>query len=265
MRRLNKILWEAFKVTVAAVAAAVALGICNELGWYPDKDITHFLMTIPAIPAPSTLGYLIPVGVIALLLLFAEHWLVPLVRTRVGASGQRRAEANAVSPSRQSSGEYWPLRRLFGYLAPHLPLTAHRVLPGGGIVTDIDERWKPIGDEVLKALSIGRLHAIGREIVKGTKRLHAAPIPSDYWAAAKFTYWFLDDELSVWDVGNGRSFSEVEVNASESTAIWPDQPWPDFTKWDKVKEFRLYERPACGPTENLTFLWSFVLKCGSIN
>jgi hypothetical protein len=120
----------------------------------------------------------------------------------------------------QHADGYWPLRRLFAYLAPHLPLTAHRVVPGRGPVTDIDERWKAIGNRVLKELSVSRLHAIGREII-GTKRLHAAPIPSDFWTEADFTYWFLDDSPSVWDAGNVRSFAEIEVNAAEAMAIWP--------------------------------------------
>jgi hypothetical protein len=96
------------------------------------------------------------------------------------------------------------------------------VLPGGGIVSDVDERWKPIGQAVLNELSCGRLNATGREFVKG-KRLNRAPISADFWRDAKFTYWFLDPEPStVQDATNGRSFAEVEVKSTEAIEIWPE-------------------------------------------
>jgi hypothetical protein len=115
------------------------------------------------------------------------------------------------------------LHELFGYLAPHLPLTAHRKLDGGGIVGEVDARWKPIGAMVLKQLSLGRLRATGREL-RGTKRLQAAPIPTEFWRDAEFTYWFLDEGPSVvqdaFDHAR-QSYAEVEVNRSEAMAIWP--------------------------------------------
>jgi hypothetical protein len=95
MRRLKKILWEVVKVTAAAVAAAIAIEICHESGWHPDKALAQYLMSIPAIPAPLTVGYLILIGIIVLLLFFADHWLVPLIRTRAGTSRKGRAETNA--------------------------------------------------------------------------------------------------------------------------------------------------------------------------
>jgi len=76
---------------------------------------------------------------------------------------------------------------------------------------------------VLKQLSLGRLHASGRQL-RETKRLHAAPIPSEFWRDAKFTYWFLDEGLSVvQDAFNSKndSYSEIEVDRTEAMAIWP--------------------------------------------
>jgi hypothetical protein len=120
-----------------------------------------------------------------------------------------------------------PLRELFGYLAPHLPLTAHRKLDGGRIIGEVDQRWKPVGATVLKQLSLGRLHATGREL-RGTKRLQAAPIRSEFWRDAEFTYWFLDEGPSVvQDAFNHarESYAEVEVNRSEAMAIWRCSPF----------------------------------------
>lgn len=117
----------------------------------------------------------------------------------------------------------WPLRDLFSYLAPHLPLRATKKTETGGFVDGVDPRWKPIGDILLKPLSLGRLHATGRQRQNG-KRLQAAPIPPEFWRDAKFTYWFLDAGPSiVQDASNGReSYSEIEVNRAEAMAFWPN-------------------------------------------
>jgi hypothetical protein len=118
---------------------------------------------------------------------------------------------------------WWPLRDLFAYLAPYLPLRATKKTESGAFVDGVDPRWKPIGDLVLKPLSLGLLRSNGRQRRSG-KRLHAAPISAEFWREAKFTYWFLDAGPSVvQDAHNDSdSFSEIEVDRSEAMAIWPN-------------------------------------------
>jgi hypothetical protein len=195
MEKRQELTWA---IALGVIGAAIAV-----LLWALDRMHIDFPFWVYVAAATASAGCI----------LVATAMLI-----RLGVS-KLRARNNAAE-DRPISGN-WPLRKLFAYLAPHLPLTAHRKTPSGGIVGDVDERWKPIGNRVLKELSVGRLHAIGREII-GTKRLHAAPIPSDFWTEADFTYWFLDDGPSVWDAGNVRSFAEVEVNAAEAMAIWPE-------------------------------------------
>ena len=128
------------------------------------------------------------------------------------------------SPVLTLEPDSWSLRDLFGYLAPHLPLRAAKKTQSGEFVDGVDPRWKPIGDIVLKQLSLGKLHAIGRQLVHNTKRLHAATIPSEFWRDAKFTFWFLDAGPSnVLDASNSRDlYSQIEVNRNEAMAIWPN-------------------------------------------
>jgi hypothetical protein len=148
----------------------------------------------------------------------------------------------------------WSLRELFGYLAPHLPLTASQK-NGHSTIGTRDERWEAIGNEVLKQLSLGRLHASGVGYRNITQRLHAAPIPPEFWRTAKFTYWFLDDDgngILHAKNGEGIEYSDIEVNRQEALVIWPrslapttsSEPWPDFKKWDKANDFELFEA-AC--------------------
>lgn len=136
----------------------------------------------------------------------------------------RSPETTRVSSSSGAiEADSWPLRDLFAYLAPHLPSRATKKNEHGGFIDGIDPRWKPIGEIVLKPLSLGRLHASGRQRKTG-KRLQAAPIPPEFWRDAKFTYWFLDAGPSnVQDASNGReSYSEIEVDRAEAIAIWPN-------------------------------------------
>ena len=155
-----------------------------------------------------------------------SQWIgVPLLIAGLGLIwwDTRRRQKPVSEQSRAREKEEWPLRDLFFYLAPNLPLTAHRKTATGGIIGHVDERWEPIGATVLKQLSLGRLHASGRQL-RETKRLHAAPIPSEFWRDAKFTYWFLDEGLSVvQDAFNSKndSYSEIEVDRTEAMAIWP--------------------------------------------
>jgi hypothetical protein len=138
--------------------------------------------------------------------------------------------------------EHWPLRDLFAYLAPHLPLRATKKTEGGAFIDGIDERWKPVGEIVLRQLSLGRVHATGR-LHQRPRRLQPAPIPADFWRDAKFTYWFLDAGPSnVQDASNGReSYSEIEVISAEAKEIWPRGAeffLLDATRqiWDRIKD-----------------------------
>jgi hypothetical protein len=139
----------------------------------------------------------------------------------------------------------WSIRELFGHLRPDIPLKASSTV-GRATFDDLDERWVPIGNDVIKQLSLGRLHASGRAF-KGIRLMHASPILSDFWQSAKFTYWFLDRlGTGILHAKNalGEEYADVEVNRAEALSIWPDEPWPDFKKWDKKEDFELYEA-AC--------------------
>jgi hypothetical protein len=133
-----------------------------------------------------------------------------------------RGVPEGVGPQHQPDAIYWPLRRLFRYLAPHLPLTAHKIMPGGGIAGDVDERWNRVGKLVLKQLSLGELHAIGQ--IREKRGRNPAPIPQTFWQNARFTYWFLDEGAStVWDVDSkGHYCAEIEVKGAEAVKIWPE-------------------------------------------
>jgi hypothetical protein len=119
---------------------------------------------------------------------------------------------------------WWPLHDLFAHLAPHLPLRSYKKNEGGGIVQNVDPRWNPIGQIVLKPLSLGTLRAIGRQRQINGRKLQAAPIPAEFWRDAKFTYWFLDAGPSeVWDASNAHdSYSKIEVDGAEAMALWPN-------------------------------------------
>jgi hypothetical protein len=128
----------------------------------------------------------------------------------------------AQSPGVKALPSDWSLRELFSYLAPHLPLTASQK-DGHSTIGAKDERWERIGDQVLKQLSLGRLHAVGEGYRNVTQRLQSAPIPAEFWRTAKFTYWFLDDDgKGILDVKNldGIEYSSVEVDRNEALTIW---------------------------------------------
>jgi hypothetical protein len=115
-------------------------------------------------------------------------------KTRSRTPSQQLPTAQIPPPLPETTASQdWSLRELFAYLAPHLPLTASQK-DGHTTIGTIDRRWEAIGDQVLKQLSLGRLHAIGVGYRNITTRLQAAPIPPEFWRTAKFTYWFLDDD-----------------------------------------------------------------------
>jgi hypothetical protein len=136
---------------------------------------------------------------------------------------------------------------LFGHIRPDYPLTASKTV-GVATTDNLDDRWKPIGDEVIKQLSVGRLHATGRmEAHRPLRHLAPAPIPQAYWQSAKFSFYFLDHNGKNQDHvvnDDGVRYSDLEVNRAEALTIWPEEPWPDFKKWDKKEKFELYEA-AC--------------------
>jgi len=182
------------------------------------------------------------------------HWGIPVALVicgcylfwRTGNSGRsflnwQRLRRRAPTPS-----AYCDLRELFGRLAPQLPLTASQT-NGHTTIGTTNREWEAIGDEVLKQLSIGRLHAVGVGYQNLTRRKNAAPIPQSFWETAKFTYWFLDDDGNgILDAKNaqGVEYSDIEVDRAEASTIWPEEAWPKFKKWDQCKEFELYEA-AC--------------------
>jgi hypothetical protein len=181
------------------------------------------------------------------------HWGIPAALViggaylfwRTGRQGTRPSTIEEKDGSTKPVG-YCDLRELFGRLGPHLPLTASKKNGHSTIGTD-NKNWEAIGDEVLKQLSIGRLHANGVGYRNLAQRLNPAPIPQSFWQTAKFTYWFLDDDGNgILDAKNADNveYSDIEVDRAEAESIWPIEPWPDFKKWDERQEFELYEA-AC--------------------
>ena len=194
------------------------------------------LFTLAGVGAPI-LSWWISGPIMAVCALVAGWGFWPVVK---GLKWLRTQPKTIVSPSTD-----WSLRDLFGHLRPDIPLKASTTV-GRATFDDLDERWVPIGDEVIKQLSLGRLHATGRGF-KGASLLHASPILPDFWRTAKFTYWFLDRlGTGILHAKNalGEEYADIEVNRTEALAIWPNEPWPDFKKWDKKELFELYEA-AC--------------------
>jgi hypothetical protein len=150
-------------------------------------------------------------------------------------------------PPLRGAAPDWPIRELFGHIRPDYPLTSSKTV-GVATTDDLDDRWKPIGDEVIKQLSVGNLHATGRkEAHRPFRHLAPALIPQSYWQSAKFSFFFLDhDAQNQEHVVNddGERYSDLEVSRAEALTIWPLEPWPNFKKWDKKEKFELYEA-AC--------------------
>jgi hypothetical protein len=120
-----------------------------------------------------------------------------------------------------SSTRDWPIRELFAFIRPDLPLTSVQKIGPNVTIDNLDERWKPVGACVLKQLSLGKLHASGREHRR--RRLQAAPIAAEFWRTARFTYWFLDSDgkdVLHAESDDGAQYSEIEVSGSEASEIW---------------------------------------------
>jgi hypothetical protein len=128
-------------------------------------------------------------------------------------------------PTPRDNSPYWPIRDLFAHIRPDLPLTSLK-RTGTTVIDDLDPQWEAVGADVIKQLSLGRLHAIGRkEEYRPIRHLAHALIPPDYWQSAKFYYCFLDPEGTVMDHvvnDDGVRYSELEVNRAEALATWPN-------------------------------------------
>lgn len=177
------------------------------------------------------------------------HYGVPVVLVGLGIGlfiWSKPAKITAPAPGIPTPSA-WPIRELFSHVRPDYPLTSVKTV-GRSTTDNLDDRWKPIGNDVIKQLSVGRLHAIGRkEVYQPLRHLASAPIPQSYWESAKFTFYFLDhDGKNLDHVVNddGVRYSDLEVDRAEALAIWPFEPWPDFSKWDKKEKFELYQA-AC--------------------
>jgi hypothetical protein len=78
LRRIPRACLATFKGLVAAIIGATGVEVLHEFGWFPDKKLAGLIMQTPTL-ASSTLTYALLVAVIALPLLFAEHWLGPFI------------------------------------------------------------------------------------------------------------------------------------------------------------------------------------------
>src|ERR1700730_13110003 len=83
---LFKLLRGSIKATLAALFWAVSFALLHGLGWYPDEQIAGLFMTAPT-PTHLWVVFLGLVALLAIALLFAEHWIPPLIaRIRKGKS-----------------------------------------------------------------------------------------------------------------------------------------------------------------------------------
>jgi len=80
MGRIARGLWAFVKFILAAIGAAALVEIFHECGWFPDRDLAS-LIVHPGFAA-SSLAYAIVVAIVAIPLLFAEHWLGPIIADR---------------------------------------------------------------------------------------------------------------------------------------------------------------------------------------
>jgi hypothetical protein len=180
----------------------------------------------------------------------ALHYAIPVILVVVGLGlfiWSKSANNRLPQQAAPSMPDDLSIRELFSHIRPDYPLTSVKTV-GVATTDNLDSRWKPIGDFVIKQLSIGKLHATGRkEVYNPLRHLAHAPIPQAYWQSAKFTFYFLDRDGKNQDhVVNdgGVRYSDLEVNRAEALAIWPKEPWPDLAKWDNKENFELYEA-AC--------------------
>jgi hypothetical protein len=174
------------------------------------KDLREAFVELSQV-APLLAWSIFAIGFLAVAFLFHDIW----TQYRPGQKSTVRHE---------ETPRDWPIRELFAYIRPDLPLTSVQKIGPNATVDGLDERWKSVGACVLKQLSLGKLHASGREF-QGTKRLQAAPIPADFWRTATFTYWFLDDDgKQVLHASNDHriQYSEIEVNGAEANAQQSD-------------------------------------------
>ena len=179
----------------------------------------------------------------------ALHYAIPgiLVVVGLGLFIWTRSANNPLPKQAAPSTSDWSIREVFSHIRPDYPLTSVKTV-GVATTDNLDSRWKPVGDCIIKQLSTGKLHAIGRkEVYNPIRHLAHAPIPQAYWQTAKFTFYFLDQDGKDQDHvvnDDGVRYSDLEVNRTEALAIWPKEPWPDFKKWDTKTNFELYEA-AC--------------------
>jgi hypothetical protein len=215
-------IWLFFDVLAAALPASI---LTYAATWLGEHSVAMLFMVFAITAAASFVSILVLLGYRA----------------------ERNERRQAATRSTPSPSIAWPIRELFAHIRPDLPLKSKTTI-NNATFGDLDERWKSVGDNVIRQLSIGQLHAVGRrEEYRPLRHLAPAPIPSEYWRSAKFTYYFLDQDGRVMDHvvnDDGIRYSELEVDRAEALAIWPVEPWPNFKKWDEKEELELYEA-AC--------------------
>jgi hypothetical protein len=74
----RRIIWEFFKVMVAAIIAAIVIEILHDDGYYPDRWLLGLIVQSSG-ALFSPLAYLLLAILIAVPLLFAEHWIGPFL------------------------------------------------------------------------------------------------------------------------------------------------------------------------------------------
>jgi hypothetical protein len=126
------------------VAAALFIAVCIALGFGPTEWAAMILGTDPTLLARA--------GFLFLALLAAVGLLWPFIHarffTRVTAQAAGATVGTAVPqspPSPAPSMRDWPIRELFAFIRPDLPLTSVQKVGPTVTIDNLDGRWKPIG------------------------------------------------------------------------------------------------------------------------
>lgn len=91
MGKATRTVWTFIKFVLATLVGAAGIEICHQYGWYPDRDLAAFMMKAPN-HLTLHLAYLTIAMVIGLALVFAEHWLAPMLKMHSAKRSKRASE-----------------------------------------------------------------------------------------------------------------------------------------------------------------------------
>jgi len=168
--------------------------------------------------------------------------------------GRARLEDKAAAANGAEITPDLPIRDLFFHVRP-------------GILDDQRQAlWDEVAGEIQDKLSTGQLRIWGKEINKHRRRLALAPIPSEHWRQARFTYWFVDKndnqttQVECVDPTLGkREYTDLQVSRTQVLTIWPG-PAPDEAMQIIVGHGKNYESKVSHNLYNVTKTMSVGLR-----